>query len=55
MVVKAYYGKKSKTVTDYYVDKKQVGINDKEIKVSYSDNGINPISVLGIPLYLKPI
>ena len=39
MVVKAYYGKKSKTVTDYYVDKKQVGINDKEIKVSYSDNG----------------
>ncbi len=55
MVVKAYYGKKSKTVTDYYVDKKQVGINDKEIKVSYSDNGAVKSATYAISVVKKDI
>lgn len=39
LVVKAYYGKKSNVIDDYYLDKKQVSFGDDKIVVSYAGGG----------------
>lgn len=55
MVVKAYYGKKGRIVTDYTLDKEQLSLNDKEIKVSYADRGAVKSAAFAVSVVKKDI
>lgn len=55
MVVKAYYGKKGRIVTDYTLDKEQLSLNDKEIKVSYADRGTVKSAAFAVSVVKKDI